>query len=105
MESDRFPNRSSRRRGEKGYQACVAVKRMAGHELVVFDPQGFVDGQWGNLVFTSRELLDRARDEVARIAYQSERALAELINRGLEALEAKEAVIREWLRPARHAST
>ena len=68
---------------------------MAGHELVVFDPHGFVDGQWGNLVFTSRELLDRARGEIARIAYKSERALAELINRSLEALEAKEAVIQE----------
>jgi hypothetical protein len=68
---------------------------MVGHELVVFDPQGFVDGQWGNLVFTSRELLDRARDEVGRIAYESERAFADLISRHAGELEAKEAVIRE----------
>ena len=80
---------------KKGYQACVAVKRMAGHELVVFDPQGFVDGQWGNLVFTGRELLDLARDEVGRIAFKSETALANMIRRHAEALEAKEAAIRE----------
>ena len=93
--SGSFPEPLMEAAKERGYQACVAVKRMAGHELVVFDPQGFVDGQWGNLVFTSRKLLDCARSEISRIAYESEKALANVIRQHAEALEAKEAVIRE----------
>lgn len=46
-------------------------------------------------MFTSRELLDRARTELARIAYDSEKALAASLFRHAESLEAKEAVIRE----------
>ena len=80
---------------DRGYEACIAVKRMAGHEFVVFDPYGFIDGQWGNLVFTSRELLDRARAEIRRIAYESEKSLATSMAQETESLEAKEAVIRE----------
>jgi hypothetical protein len=90
-----FPEALTEAAFERGYEACIAVKRMVGHELVVFDPHGFIDGQWGNLVFTSREVLGRARTELARIAYDSEKALAASLFRHAESLEAKESVIRE----------
>jgi FkbM family methyltransferase len=93
--SGAFPDALTKAAFDRGYEACIAVKRMLGHEFVVFDPHGFIDGQWGNLVFTSHELFDRARAELARIAYDSEKALAASLYRHAEALEAKEAVIRE----------
>ena len=80
------------------------MKRMVGHEFVVFDHRGFIDGQWGNLVFTSRELLDRARTDLARIACDSEKALAASLFRHAESLEAKRPLFVNWPRPARRAS-
>jgi len=79
----------------KGFDACIAVKRMSRHELVVFDPASFVDGQWGNLIFTSGELLGRTRTELERIAYESEKALVDFLMRYPKTLEEKETVIRD----------
>ena len=90
-----FPEALTEAAFNRGYETCIAVKRMAGHEFVVFDPCGFIDGQWGNLVFTSRKLLDLARAEIGRIAYESEKALAASLFRQAESLETKEAFIRE----------
>jgi len=90
-----FPEALAEAAVSRGFDACIAVKRMARHELVVFDPAGFIDGQWGNLIFASRELLARARTELSRIAYEGEKVLVASLARDAESLGKKEAVIRD----------
>jgi len=50
-----------------GYEHCIAVSRFDEHEVVELDPVHFVDGQWGNLIFTSAAILHSARIDVEKI--------------------------------------
>jgi FkbM family methyltransferase len=96
-----FPEALMAAAKEMGYEHCMAVSRFDGHELLELDPVRFVNGQWGNLVFTSGEILRSAGSEMEKIR---ERAQEQHVTRCMEehgALFLKEAMIQEQARQLR----
>jgi len=79
----------------RGYEECVAVKRFGPHEVVTFGPQAFVDGQWGNLIFTSTSLLKKAYPVLQKVTAGCEAALVASCTQYRTDVEQKEAVIQE----------
>jgi FkbM family methyltransferase len=83
-----------------GYEECIAVKRFDRHELVEICPPGFVDGQWGNLIFLSSSLLRKARSAIDTVIFRSELSLVASCRGAFRSLEEKEAFIQQqnvWL--------
>lgn len=79
---------------ERGYEECIAIKRFDAWEVVEHNPRSFVDGQWGNLVFTSSKLLSLASDEIDAMIARCEVALCAAFSDMQRSLEEKEAIIR-----------
>lgn len=93
-----FPEALMEAAGKRGYDQCIAVKRFGPHELIVRNPVGFVDGQWGNLIFTSQELMSEAEDEMRPVLLRSEQALVAVQIADQKQLAAKEAEIQTLLK-------
>ena len=77
-----------------GYERCIAVNRFDEHEMVEMDPVHFVDGGWGNLIFTSEAVLQAARSEVDDILRRVHRDHVEACLREHQILVEKEALIQ-----------
>jgi predicted RNase H-like nuclease (RuvC/YqgF family) len=77
-----------------GYEHCLAVSRFDEHEIVEVDPIHFVDGEWGNLIFTSKELLDAARAELEGLQHHVHRRHVESCMKDHQMLLEKEARIQ-----------
>ncbi|CAN5889931.1 hypothetical protein BH11VER1_BH11VER1_00420 [soil metagenome] len=77
-----------------GYEECIAVKRFGAQEMVSVNPAKFVDGQWGNLIFTSRELMMLAQEEISDIKLRDEIKTAADLARAQRSLEEKEREIQ-----------
>ncbi|QIF00135.1 FkbM family methyltransferase [Roseimicrobium sp. ORNL1] len=78
-----------------GYEHCLAVSRFDEHEIVEVDPIHFVDGEWGNLIFTSKELLDAAYGEMGGLKQHVHRRHVEACMKDHQMLLEKEARIQE----------
>jgi FkbM family methyltransferase len=78
-----------------GYEHCIAVSRFDEHEIVEVDPAHFADGEWGNLIFTSKELLDDARVELDALRAQVQAEHVRTCLRERQALLEKEAMIQQ----------
>ncbi|MEZ0275133.1 MAG: FkbM family methyltransferase, partial [Roseimicrobium sp.] len=81
-----------------GYEHCIAVSRFEEHEMVEMNPVHFVDGQWGNLIFTSAEVLRAARTELDSLRDQVQGRHVSICIRDHRELRQKEAMIQEQAR-------
>lgn len=84
-----------------GYEHCTAVTRFDGHEILELDPVRFVDGQWGNLIFTSGAMLRSIRSGMDGIGARVQERHVTLCMGEHEALVLKEAMIQEQARQLR----
>jgi FkbM family methyltransferase len=89
-----FPEKLLQAAQELGYEECIAVKRFGSHEMITFGPQSFVEGEWGNLIFTNSALFTQAREALQQIAGKSESNLVAACTQNQRDLEAKETVIQ-----------
>lgn len=89
-----FPEALVKAAKERGYEECIAVKRVGVYEMVTFGPPVFVDGQWGNLIFTSHALMALAREELHELALSAEKRHVAALASQQQSLEEKEAVIQ-----------
>jgi FkbM family methyltransferase len=78
-----------------GYEHCVAVSRFDEHEIVEVDPTHFADGEWGNLIFTSKELLNDVRAELDALRAQVQARHVRTCLRERRELLEKEAMIQQ----------
>ena len=78
-----------------GYEHCIAVSRFDEHEVVEMDPAHFVNGQWGNLIFTSAEILHAAHAELNELLQLAHRRHVEACQKEHQAMVEKEAKIQE----------
>ncbi|QIF00136.1 FkbM family methyltransferase [Roseimicrobium sp. ORNL1] len=78
-----------------GYGHCLAVSRFDEHEIVEVDPVHFVDGEWGNLIFTSKGLLDDARAELDALRAKVQAQHVRTCLKGHRELLEKEAMIQQ----------
>jgi FkbM family methyltransferase len=78
----------------KGFEECIAIKRHGAHELMSLRASGFMDGEWGNLIFTSTALLRSAERELEAIALASEQRLFS----AFDEMDAAVAALREKAR-------
>lgn len=89
-----FPEALVETAGKLGYDACIAIKRFGAHETISINPAGFVDGQWGNLIFTSHALMALAHDEISRIRLRDEIRIVTDFASDQRSLEEKEKMIQ-----------
>jgi FkbM family methyltransferase len=61
-----------------GYDHYLAIKRLENFELISFGPAGFLEKQWGNLVFINDEMYHGAFKELQRIVISSEKHIFEM---------------------------
>ncbi len=90
-----FPERLTAAAKAQGYEHCIAVIRFDEHEMVEMDPAQFVDGQWGNLIFTSADILCAVRTELNALMQLAHRMHVEACQIDHRALLEKEAKIQE----------
>lgn len=89
-----FPEALVEQAMSQGYEECIAIKRFGSLEIISFHPRWFTDGQWGNLIFTSSELLALACHDLRDIEMRSEKRLVAGLAVTQRALEEKEGVIQ-----------
>jgi hypothetical protein len=90
-----FPERLTAAVKALGYEHCIAVSRFDEHEVVEMDPLHYVDGQWGNLIFTSAEILHAARTELHELLQLVHRRHVEACQKAHQTLVEKETKIQE----------
>ena len=80
-----------------GYSRYIAVKRYLEDELISFSPSVFWGAQWGNLIFLSDAVYDRAFHELADIVRFSEKRLLSAASASREASRGIAADLKKQL--------